>query len=213
MASGRAGAEASPGRILILNGAPRSGKSSLARAIQQSLPGTWLNIGVDSVAATLPPSLMPGIGLRPGRERPDLEAVVGRLYDLLFKTIRLHAEAGFDIVADLGMHEDYSTPLGILDRAATVLGPLGALLVGIDCDIDEIMRRRNAEPRDGFYAGGEVPPPPVLRWQQAVHEGKTYDLRLDMSVLTPEAGVARLAALLADPPARPVLAQRLAAVT
>ncbi|MBO9588682.1 chloramphenicol phosphotransferase [Devosia sp.] len=198
------------GRVVILNGAPRSGKSSLARAIQTSVPGTWLNTGVDSFVATLPQGLTPGIGLRPGGERPDLEPAVTRLYDLLFATIRLQAEAGFDIVADLGMHEDYSVPLGILDRAASVLGPLGALLIGVDCDIDEIMRRRNADPQGGFYATGDIPPPPVLRWQDGVHRGKDYDLRLDMGRLTPEQGVTQIAALLADPPASPALSHRTA---
>ncbi|HWV21324.1 MAG TPA: chloramphenicol phosphotransferase [Devosia sp.] len=194
------------GRILILNGAPRSGKSSLARAIQENVPGTWLNTGVDSFMATLPPALMPGIGLRPGGERPDLEPAVAQLYDLLFATIRLEAEAGLDVVADLGLHEDYSSPLGILQRAATILGPLGALLIGVDCDIAEIMRRRNADPQGGFYASGDTAPPPVLRWQEAVHRGKTYDLRLDMGRLGPEAGARQVAGLLADPPSRPVLA-------
>lgn len=196
------------GRVVILNGAPRSGKSSLARAIQATIPGTWLNTGVDSFMATLPPSLMPGIGLRPGGERPDLEPVVAKLYDLLFATIRLQAESGFDTVADLGLHEDYSTPLGILDSAAKTLGPLGALLIGVDCDIDEIMRRRNADPQGGFYASGDTPPPPVLRWQDGVHRGKDYDLRLDMGRLTPEEGAAQIATLLSDPPAASALASR-----
>lgn len=205
MASGREEAQAAPGRIVILNGAPRSGKSSLARAIQESLAGTWLNTGVDSFMAALPPAIMPGIGLRPGGEWPDLEASVAELYDLLFSTIALQARAGFDVVADLGMHEDYAVPLGILDRAAARLGPLGGLLIGIDCDLDEIMRRRNADPQGGFYATGTEAPPPVRRWQEAVHRSKSYDLRLDMGRLTPEAGVKEIAALLAAPPAVPVL--------
>lgn len=198
------------GRVVILNGAPRSGKSSLARAIQSTIPGTWLNTGVDSFMATLPPTLMPGIGLRPGGERPDLEPAVAKLYDLVFATIRLQAEAGFDVVADLGLHEDYSTPLGILDRAAIALGPLAAFLVGIDCDLQEIMRRRNANPQGGFYASGDTPPPPVLRWQEGVHRDKNYDLRLDMGRLTPEEGAAQITALLANPPAFSALALRAA---
>jgi len=193
------------GRVVILNGAPRSGKSSLAWAIQATIPGAWLNLGVDSVAATLPPSLKPGIGLRPGGERPDLEPMVGRLYDLLFETIRRHAEAGFDIVADLGMHEDYATPLGIIDRCARALGPMHALLIGIDCNIEEIMRRRNADPQGGFYVGGDTPPPPVLRWQDAVHSEKAYDLQLDMSDMTPDQGVEQIAVLLTNPPPKTAL--------
>lgn len=200
------------GRIVILNGAPRSGKSSLARAIQTAIAGTWLNLGVDSLAASTPPALMPGIGLRPGGERPDLEPKVAALYDLLFVAIGLAAQRGFDIVADLGMHEDYATPLHILDRAASTLGPASALLVGIDCGIEEIMRRRNADPQGGLYVGGDTPPPPVLRWQESVHRGKSYDLRLDMGLLTPESGAAAIAGLLASPPARPVLTRHAASL-
>lgn len=200
MTSGRVSSQETPGRIVILNGAPRSGKSSLARAIQKTIPGVWLNLGVDSMAASTPPDLMPGIGLRPGGERPDLEPAVAKLYDLLFASIRHAAEAGLDVVTDVGMHEDYFSSLHILDRAATNLGPLGALLIGIDCDIDEIMRRRNADPQGGFYATGDTPPPPVLRWQEAVHKGKAYDLRLDMGRLSPDQGARNIAALLANPP-------------
>jgi chloramphenicol 3-O phosphotransferase len=199
------GSQEALGRIVVLNGAPRSGKSSLVRAIQKTLSGTWLNFGVDSMAASTPPDLMPGIGLRPGGERPDLEPTVAKLYDFLFASIRRAAEAGFDTVVDIGIHEDYFVPLHIFERAAAVLGPCGALLIGVDCGIEEIMRRRNADPQGGFYASGDTPPPPVLRWQAAVHEGKSYDLRLDMGKLSSEAGAQHIAALLANPPEVPVL--------
>jgi len=205
MIAGRADHTGLPGRIIVLNGAPRSGKSTLAKAIQTDLDGNWLNIGVDAQAATMPQGLMPGIGLRPGGERPDLEPIVAALYPALFQSIASYAHAGFDIVADLGMHEDYSRPLDVFGAAARILGPLGALVVGVDCGIDEIMRRRNADPRGGFYVGGDTPPAPVLRWQTAVHENKTYDLRLDMGVLMPEEGVGRVAELLVSPPEVPAL--------
>ena len=35
----------SAGQIVILNGAPRSGKSSIAAAIQETFLGVWVNIG------------------------------------------------------------------------------------------------------------------------------------------------------------------------
>lgn len=199
------------GRIIVLNGAPRSGKSTLAKAIQTGLPGNWINLGVDAVMSTLPPALMPGIGLRPGGERPDLEPHVSALYGALFQSLATYANDGFDVVADLGLHEDYSRPLDILAKAARTLGPLGAFLVGIDCDLDEIMKRRNADPKNGYYAAGASVPPPVQRWQNAIHAGKDYDLRLDMGRLSPEEGREEIAKLLSEPRAAPVLA-RLAAL-
>ncbi|MBO0693922.1 MAG: hypothetical protein J2P58_13545, partial [Acidimicrobiaceae bacterium] len=61
------------GLVVILNGAPRSGKSAIARAIQESSPDTWVGLGVDTSSQSIPERLRPGIGLRPGGERPDLE--------------------------------------------------------------------------------------------------------------------------------------------
>jgi hypothetical protein len=35
---------ADPGQVVILNGAPRSGKSSIVAAIQEGFPGVWTNL-------------------------------------------------------------------------------------------------------------------------------------------------------------------------
>ncbi|ODT80101.1 MAG: hypothetical protein ABS76_17555 [Pelagibacterium sp. SCN 64-44] len=188
-----------PGRIVILNGAPRSGKSSLARAVQAEIPGRWLNWGVDAFNATLPPALLPGIGLRPGGERPDLEPLVAALYGSFFAAMAGFARSGFDVVADLGLHDDYAAPFDPMAVLRRELSGLFVLLVGVDCAIEVIMARRNADPRGGFYAAGPGIPAPVTRWQQAVHREKTYDLRLDMGILAPEAGAARLVPLLPAP--------------
>ena len=197
------------GRIVILNGAPRSGKSTLARAMQQTLPGNWINLGVDAQMAMLPDSLRPGIGLRPGGERPDLEPVVTALYGALFDSIAAHARAGFDVVADLGMHDHHSRPLGILPDCIRRLAGLPVLLVGVRCPIEEIMRRRNADPQGGFYAAGPGVPEPVRRWQEAVHDPGIYDAEVDTAAQATEASLAVIAAALADPP-RPSACERLA---
>src|SRR5688500_3664599 len=76
-----------PGRIAVLNGAPRSGKSSIAAAVQDRLDGVWMNLGVDTFVAATPARIRPGIGLRPGGERPDLEAIVPALYEALYASV------------------------------------------------------------------------------------------------------------------------------
>ena len=49
-----------PGRIVVLNGAPRSGKSSIAVAIQDTLEGVWMNLGVDGFKQMTPTRYQPG---------------------------------------------------------------------------------------------------------------------------------------------------------
>jgi chloramphenicol 3-O phosphotransferase len=188
------------GRIVILNGAPRSGKSTIARAMQDKLPGYWLNVGVDHAMRSLPASLMPGIGLRPGGERPELEAHIPGLYCAAYDSIAAHARLGFDIVADFGHHDGYSRPLGILQACAKRLYGLRTLFVGVRCPIDIIMARRNADPQNGYYLGGESVPEPVQRWQDAVHAPGIYDLELDTSVDDVDQCVLSIAAALDNPP-------------
>ena len=197
------------GRIVILNGTPRAGKSSIARAVVAQLPGRWANLGVDQMNAALPKAMLPGIGLRPGGERPDLEPTVARLYAELYDEIADRASVGEDLVVDVGHHDWYSQPLGILAAAARRLNGLPVLFVGVRCPIEVIMARRNADPQGGFYVGGDGVPAPVLRWQEAVHQPGIYDLEVDTSVLTPEQCVAAIAVALAAPP-RPSAFERLA---
>ena len=195
------------GRIVILNGAPRSGKSSIAKAMQAHLPDHWINLGVDAQNASLPQALMPGIGLRPGGEMPELEPHVVRLYLALYDAIAAHARQGFDVVADLGHHDVYSRPLGILPACARRMAGLDVLFVGVHCPIEEIMRRRNANPQGGFYAAGDTVPPPVQRWQDAVHVPGIYDLVVDTGTMSADDCVAAIAAVLADPPAERAFAK------
>src|SRR5262245_52259246 len=104
-----------PGWIVILNGAPRAGKSSIVAAIQDSFDGPWMNLGVDAhVNHVTPRRYRPGIGLRPGGERPDLEPLVPIFYAALYGSIAAHSRLGLNVVADVGHHDAYAVPRGIL---------------------------------------------------------------------------------------------------
>jgi len=179
------------GQIVILNGAPRSGKSSIVRAIQSTLQEPWVNLGVDTYLQATPERYQPGIGLRPGGERPDLEPLVVTMYAALYDAVAAHSRLGLNVVVDVGHHDAFSTPRYILPTVASRLAGFPVLLVGIRCPIKVIMQRRDAgEPgREGRYvtssADGRIPQA-VLRWQQAVHDPGIYDLELDSSTMTPE---------------------------
>ena len=174
------------GQIVILNGAPRSGKTSIAKAIQDTFEGVWINLGVDTYMRMIPARYQPGIGLRPGGEAPDLEPVIATLYGALYASIAAHSRLGVPVVADVGHHEGYTRPLALLARCAGILEGLPTLFVGVRCPLQTILSRRE---QTGYPArlpdGGVLPA--VLRWQNAVHAHGRYDMTLDTGAMTPQA--------------------------
>jgi chloramphenicol 3-O phosphotransferase len=181
---------------VVLNGPPRSGKSSIAKVIQETFDGPWMNLGVDVFSQHVtPPRYRPGMGLRPGGEAPDLEPLIPAFYRAFYDSVAAHSRQGLSVVADVGHHDAYSAPLGVLPDAARRLSGLPALLVGIRCPLEVIMARRDGGQagREGRYVtsgpGGEIPEP-VLRWQRHVHKPGIYDLEIDTSTVTAEAAAA-----------------------
>jgi chloramphenicol 3-O phosphotransferase len=200
---------AAPGQVVILNGTPRAGKSSIAAAIQLTFDGVWLSLGVDRFKAATPERYQPGIGLRPGGERPDLEPLVVLLYRAMYDSIAAHSRLGVNVVVDVGHHDAYSASLGILPDSARRLAGLPVLFVGVRCPLEVVMERRRAtwgtDPADGTV------PAPVRLWQRAVHEPGIYDLEVDTSVLSPDQCADVIHRRLRDGPPATAF-QRLAAV-
>lgn len=176
------------GRIVILNGAPRSGKSSIVAEIQESFEGPWMNLGVDVFSQHVTPGrYRPGMGLRPGGERPEIEALIPALYAAFYDAVAAHSRHGLNVIVDVGHHEDYSKPLHVLREAARRLHGLPVLFVGVRCPLGVIMQRREAgepSPLHCSFTGPGVPEP-VLRWQDEVHIPGIYDLEIDTSTMTP----------------------------
>jgi chloramphenicol 3-O phosphotransferase len=199
-----------PGQIVILNGTPRSGKSSIVAAIQDTFDGVWMNLGVDKFMQMTPARYQPGIGLRPGGERPDLEPLVAVLYSAMYEAIAAHSRLGLNVVVDVGHHDAYAVPRGILPDCARRLQGLPVLFVGVRCPLDVIMERRRATGWTTASAAAPVPRP-VRLWQEAVHNPGIYDLEVDTALLTPEECAARIRQRLAHGPA-PTAFQRLAAL-
>jgi chloramphenicol 3-O phosphotransferase len=198
------------GRIVILNGAPRSGKSSIAKAIQDTFEGVWMNLGVDGFKQMTPARYQPGIGLRPGGERSDLEPLLVLLYQALYGAIAAHSRLGLNVVVDIGHHDGYSLSRAILPQCARLLNGLPVLFVGVRCSIETIMRRRQDTWGEALADDGSIPAQALL-WQQAVHTPGIYDIEVDTSVLSPDA-CARLIRTELDSDSAPTAFQRLAAM-
>lgn len=197
---------------MILNGAPRSGKSSIVAVIQDTFDGPWMNLGVDVFAREVTPKrYRPGIGLRPGQDANELAPLVATFYTALYDSIAAHSRSGLNVVVDVGHHD-----AKILSDCARRLSGLPVLFIGVRCPIEVVMKRRNTGQagREGDYAVGsnlEPVPPPVQRWQDAVHVPGIYDIEVDTSLLSPEQCAALIRRRLADGP-EPSAFRRLAEI-
>ena len=190
---------ANTGQIIILNGVPRSGKSSIAAVIQDTFDGMWMNLGVDHFMQMTPDRYHPGIGLRPGGERPDREPLILVLFAAMYESIAAHSRLGINVVVDVGHHDAYSIPRGILVDSARRLNGLPVLFVGVRCPIEVIMERR----RNTWGASGSADDPanrPVRLFQREVHTPGIYDLEVDTSSLSPEECVEVIRRRLEDGP-------------
>jgi len=182
-----------PGQIVILNGAPRAGKSSIVTVIQDTFEGPWMNLGVDVFARGVTPKrYQPGVGLRPGPgpekggDKPELEPLVPIFYFAMYDSIAAHSRLGLNVVIDVGHHGAIHP--GLPRDCARRLAGLPVLFVGVRCPIEEIMKRRDESPPGRYVADtpDDPVPPPVRLWQDEVHKPGIYDLEVDTSLLSPQ---------------------------
>ncbi|MEA5606106.1 chloramphenicol phosphotransferase CPT family protein [Nostoc sp. UHCC 0252] len=200
------------GQIVILNGTPRSGKSSIVAVIQETFDGVWMNLGVDRFMQMTPARYLPGIGLRPGGERQDLEPLVPILYSAMYESIAAHSRLGLNVVVDVAHHDAYAIKRGILTDSARRLNGLPVLFVGVRCPIEIIMERRQNTGWNVVSAADSPVPSPVQLWQREVHIPGIYDLEVDTSLLSPGACAELIRRHLANTPV-PSAFQRLAALS
>ncbi len=160
--------------IVVLNGAPRAGKSTVARAIQESCDGVWMNIGVDVARQMTPERLQPGIGLRPGEPDHPAAPHVALLYAALWESVLAHERLGLNVAVDVGIYD-----VEIAAEARRRLAGAPVLWVGVRCPLAELEAR-----------GGKK------RWHDVVHSQLDYDLEVDTSELTPAECATAIAARL-----------------
>jgi chloramphenicol 3-O phosphotransferase len=117
----------------------------------------------------------------------------------MYEAIAAHSRLGLNVVVDVGHHDAYSVPRGILPDWARRLSGLPVLFVGVHCPIEVVMERRRATWGLGNGDDGSVPRP-VSLWQQAVHVPGIYDLEVDTSVLSTESCADAIRRRLTDGP-------------
>ncbi len=177
--------------IVVLNGAPRSGKSSIVTEIQRAFDGVWMNLGVDVSRRMTPESAQPGIGLRPGESGHPAAHVVPALYAALWDSVAAHERLGLNVAVDVGLYDTVTAA-----DAAARLAALAVLFVGVRCPVDVVIERRREAGAEHYTSERAV----VERWERAVHAQWTYDLEVDTSVASPAECAAFVARRLVDDP-------------
>jgi chloramphenicol 3-O phosphotransferase len=124
-----------PGRIILLNGASSSGKSTLAKALQDALDEPFLHVSSDQFVAA---------GMLP-RRRDDggpfdwWHQVRPRFFAGFHRCLPALAHAGNDLVVEHVIEfRDWR------DQLAVLLAGLDVFLIGVHCDPDELDRRERA---------------------------------------------------------------------
>ena len=148
-----------PGQIVILNGAPRAGKSSIVAVIQETFDGQWMNLGVDQARQTTPAQYQPGIGLRPGEPNHTAAPFVGAFFAAWYESIAAHSRAGLNVVVDVGHHD--GDPRGLRATLGGTAGPI----------------RRNPLPHRGHHGTTEMPVSPGGRACMPPVHRKTHAIR------------------------------------
>ncbi len=159
-------------KVIVLNGGSSSGKSSIARCLQEVLPQPWLTIGTDDFVDALPPAMQDSGG---GIEiTPDGGVHVGAE----FRELELAWTAG--IVAMVGAGARVIVDEVFLGGAASqgrwrdALGDIGTLWVGVRCDAATAARREAAR--------GDRVQGMAAQQAELVHRGVAYDLEVDTAV-------------------------------
>jgi len=162
------------GKVIVLNGASSSGKTSILNQLQGLLVEPYLNVGIDKFIWMLPKRYL---------DRPLWDDVLGlatesgamgsRLFSSMHKVIQLLSLEGMNVVADYVMVE--SEWVG---ECARLFSPLPAYFVGVQCPLEVLIQREFAR-KDRTLGQAEAQFP-------LVHKDMIYDLVVDTSLLSIE---------------------------
>jgi chloramphenicol 3-O phosphotransferase len=155
---------ASSGRVLLLNGASSSGKSTLARHLHERLDAPFLLMSADQLIDA---------GVAPARRAVDgpfdwVGTVRPRFFDGFHRAVAAFALAGNDVLLEhVVEHAAWRAQLDDL------LADLDVFWVGVHCDLAEIDRRELAR---GDRTPGEGRAHVEIG---RIHEHGPYDLSVD----------------------------------
>lgn len=173
--------------MIVLNGGSSSGKTTIARALQQLLPGLWLRWSIDDLVDAMPVTTgggdSDGIAFGPAGEvtvGPAFSEALTAWRHGLAAMVRTGAGIVLDDVFLAGGHSQ--------DRLRSDLGELDVLWVGVRCD-PQVAAAREAARGDRTIGMAAIQ-------AESVHEGVAYDVVVDSGRADPTACARVIAAAL-----------------
>ena len=184
-------------QVIVLNGASSSGKSTIAKALQDLLPDLWLTFGVDAFIDALP-----GRGDSPRADityRPNGAVETGPQFRAREGAWRVGLAAMARGGAPLILDEVFLSGGATQTTMRATLQGLHVLWVGVHCDL-AVAAAREAQRRDRI--------PGMARTQaKQVHTDMSYDIEVDTTDMSPEACARVIAVHVISPSSWPSGAQ------
>jgi chloramphenicol 3-O phosphotransferase len=155
-----------PGRIIFLNGASSSGKTSIAERLLEVLEQPWFHLPVDAINA-----------MRAKRRTMELtqaerDVVLARTRAGYHRAVAGMAAAGNNVVMDYVLSERWR----LLD-CLSVLADFEVVFVGVRCAPAELARRERLR--------GDREPGLAQAQQELVHAHGRYDIECDTTTTSP----------------------------
>lgn len=164
------------GRVIFLNGTSSSGKTTIARALQERLPEPYMHVSVDGFFYLYPERFW-----NPTRQEDAvaLARLAPAVVSGFHRAVAALAEAGNHVIVDHVLQED-----GWLSECVERWARLDVLFVGIRCPL-EVLEQREAGRGDRDVG--------TARYQyDRVHAHGVYDVEVDTSVQDVDECVGRI---------------------
>lgn len=148
------------GRIIFLHGASSSGKSTIARRLQQRIEQPFFHYSIDHLRDS---GVLPSARIAAGEF--DWKAMRAPFFDGFHRSIAALASAGNNLI----LEHILETP-GWREQLAELLARQDVFFVGVHASLAELIRREQAR-GDRRVGSAEVD-------FHSIHEGVRYDLEL-----------------------------------
>lgn len=181
-----------PGNVIFLNGTSSSGKTSIVRALQETLEEPYLDAGIDKFLWMLPKRYIHEPACWQQIFRYDWHGEVGKSsFNIVTGDLGKQLISGMHrAVAQLSLGGSHAIVDHVmlepawLEECARLFAELPAWLIGVRCPL-EVLEEREMSRKDRTLGQARAQ-------FHRVHAGAIYDLEVDTSLLSPAECAAKI---------------------